>query len=123
MQKKSYHNTTDLEIARIGFTDDEYEIYVVTDDDGKIPHFHYLTNDGLIKFYSCIKIENAEYFHHDNAQNILSHEQKINLIAFLNKRCIRNMSNWEVLLDCWNMNNSEIQVSDSLAMPDYMNLK
>ena len=79
--------------------------------------------DGLIKFYSCIKIENAEYFHHDNAQNILSHEQKINLIAFLNKRCIRNMSNWEVLLDCWNMNNSEIQVSDSLAMPDYMNLK
>ena len=44
MQKKSYHNTTDLEIARIGFTDDEYEIYVVTDDNGKIPHFHYLKN-------------------------------------------------------------------------------
>ena len=27
-----------LEMARVGFTDDDYEVYVNTDDPGKIPH-------------------------------------------------------------------------------------
>lgn len=37
------------EMARVGITDDDYEIYINTNDGGKIPHFHYRkANDGRL---------------------------------------------------------------------------
>lgn len=32
-----------LEMSRIGFTNDGFEVYINTDDEGNYPHFHYRT--------------------------------------------------------------------------------
>ena len=33
------------EMARIGYTEDGFEIFVYTNDGGNIPHFHYNSNN------------------------------------------------------------------------------
>lgn len=117
------HNYQDLlEMARVGFTDDQYEIYVNTDDSGKIPHFHYRKKNEWDKFHTCIKIEKAEYFLHGGKNDKLNSRQKKELIIFLNKKTNRNMRNWDHIVDMWNMNNSDVLVDESTKMPNYNNL-
>lgn len=117
------HNYQDLlEMARVGFTNDQYEIYVNTDDSGKIPHFHYRKKNEWDKFHTCIKIEKAEYFLHGGKNDKLNSRQKKELIVFLNKKTNRNMRNWDHIVDMWNMNNSDVLVDESTKMPNYNNL-
>ena len=113
-----------LEMARVGFTDDDYEVYVNTDDPGKIPHFHYRKKNDWNKFHTCIKIEKPEYFIHGNKDGILNNKQKKALINFLKSKPNnkRYNTNWEVLVDLWNFNNSDVEVDEDLEMPDYKNL-
>lgn len=51
-----------LGMARVGFTPDRYEVYVNTNDGGKIPHFHYRDANDWNRFHTCIKIDKPEYF-------------------------------------------------------------
>ena len=48
-----------LGISRIGFTDDGYEVFIVTDDDllSDVPHFHYRKKEKnkANKFHTCIR--------------------------------------------------------------------
>ena len=113
------------EMARIGFTNDSHEIYVNTDDAGNIPHFHYRKR-GSWDEHTCICLESAEYFHHGDKQTILSLKQRKELVNFLNDKPIkaqRYNTNWEYLLDAWNMNNSSVEVDPNLSMPNYLELK
>lgn len=115
-----------LEMARVGFIDDEYEVYIHTDDPGNAPHFHILDAETRgQKFHTCIKIESPEYFHHTGKEDYLNSNMRKELIKFLKSKPTklkRYNTNWEVVVDMWNANNSKANVPDDLPMPDYTKL-
>lgn len=117
--KKNY-----TEMARVGITEDNYEIYINTNDAGKIPHFHYRKENDWKAFHTCIQIEKAEYFHHGTKQDVLNSKQKKELVKFLNTKpkSKRYANNWELLVEMWNLNNSDVELNEDIEMPDYRNL-
>lgn len=112
------------EMARVGFIND-YEIYVMTNDPGKIPHFHIRDKETQgNKFHTCVRIETSEYFHYPGKMDILNSKYRKELVQFLqSKHKSGKFSNWEYLILLWNDNNSNIEVSTSQKMPDYIKLK
>lgn len=115
-----------LEMARVGFIDDKYEVYIHTDDPGNIPHFHIWDAETRgQKFHTCIRIESPEYFHHTGKEDYLNSSMRKELIKFLKSKPTklkRYNTNWEVVVDMWNANNSKANVPDDLPMPDYTKL-
>lgn len=114
-----------LEMARVGFIDDEYEVYIHTDDPGNIPHFHIWDAETRgQKFHTCIRIESHEYFHHTGEEDYLNSSMRKELVRFLKGKSKnkRFSSNWEYLVSMWNNNNQLINVPDDLPMPDYTKL-
>lgn len=115
-----------LEMARVGYTSDNYEVYVNTDDGGNIPHFHYRKgNPNNYEFHTCIKLKSPEYFHHTGKEDVLNNKQLKELIKFLqsSSKNKRYSSNWEQILSLWNDNNSSETVNEEQEMPDYTKLK
>lgn len=118
-------------IDRIGFTDDGYEVFIVTDDYkiSDIPHFHYRKKEKgkECEFHTCIRFDKPEYYHHIGNEDILNNEQKGNLINFLMAKpkyfdCSK--TNWEELIMCWNhQNDYKVEINEDLKMPDYRELK
>lgn len=115
------------EMSRIGYIGN-YEIYVCTDDAGKIPHFHYRDKDDWKKFHSCIQIMKAEYFAHEGKEDILNSKQRKELQKFMEsppKKTRFNIglsNNWELVCYLWDMNNSDVDIPNDVEMPDYRNL-
>lgn len=111
------------EMARIGYTDDGFEVYVNTDDGGNIPHFHYRVK-GSWDNHTCIKLDKPEYFHHDGKESLLNSKQRKNLIQFLNRfDDEEGKTNWQILVIEWNRNNSNKKVDRNIPMPDYTKLQ
>lgn len=114
-----------LEMARVGFIDGDYEVYIHTDDPGNIPHFHiWDTETRGQNFHTCIKIAAPEYFHHTGKEDFLNSKLKKALIIFLQAKSKnkRYNTNWEYLVSMWNDNNSSINIPEDIIMPDYMKL-
>lgn len=114
-----------LEMARVGFIDDEYEVYIHTDDPGNIPHFHIWDAETRgQKFHTCIRIESPEYFHHTGKEAYLNSSMRKELVSFLKSKSKnkRFSSNWEYLVSMWNDNNSKINVPEDITMPYYTKL-
>lgn len=114
-----------LEMARVGFIDDEYEVYIHTDDPGNVPHFHIWDAETRgQKFHTCIRIESPEYFHHTGKEDYLNSSMRKELVSFLKSKSKnkRFSSNWEYLVSMWNDNNSKINVPEDITMPDYTKL-
>ena len=103
---------------------DDLELYVRTDDAGKIPHFHICdaTTKGQ-KFHTCVKLNAPEYFHHTGKEDVLNSKQRKELVKFLAQKNKRGLTNWEMMLILWNMNNSDVYIDDTAPMPDYLLLK
>ena len=116
-----------MEMARVGFVSG-LEIYVNTDDAGNIPHFHIRDSVDWEKFHTCVQIEKAEYFIHGNKNDLLNHKQKVALNTFMNqapslsKYADRFKNNWELVCFLWDINNSEMIISDDVKQPDYSKL-
>lgn len=122
------HSYTDITgMARAGFTKDNYEVYVNTDDGGNIPHFHYRLKSDWNKFHTCIRLDSPEYFHHNGKEDVLNSSQKKNLQKFLSSQVTLSRykgkfeNNFELLCFLWDINNSNVQ-SDDWALPDYTTL-
>lgn len=114
-----------LEMARVGFIDDEYEVYIHTDDPGNVPHFHIWDAETRgQKFHTCIRIESPEYFHHTGKEDYLNSSMRKELVRFFKDKSKnkRFSSNWEYLVSMWNDNNSKINVPEDITMPDYTKL-
>ena len=114
-----------LEMARVGFIDDEYEVYIHTDDPGNIPNFHIWDAETRgQKFHTCIRIESPEYFHHTGKEDYLNSSMRKELVSFLKSKSKnkRFSSNWEYLVSMWNDNNSKMNVPEDITMPDYTKL-
>ena len=115
-----------LEMARVGFIDNKYEVYIHTDDPGNIPHFHIggAATRGQ-KFHTCIRIDVPKYFHHTGKEDVLSSSMKKDLVRFLKSKPLklkRYSTNWEVVVDMWNNNNSKVQIPEDTPIPDYTKL-
>lgn len=113
------------EMARIGITDDSYEVWVRTDDPGKIPHFHYWDYSTKGKtFHACIRFDCPEYFNHTGKKDVLNKRQKKDLIKLLSSPYKRDPSKtmFTRALEEWNDNNSDVQIDENQKMPDYMRL-
>lgn len=112
------------EMARLGFIND-LEIYVRTDDPGKIPHFHICDRETKgQKFHTCVQISKCAYFKHTGKEDTLNSKQRKDLVEFLGKiHKSKKFSNWEYLIAIWNDNNSDVEVPVDCQMPDYTKLK
>lgn len=115
-------------MSRIGFFPNEtkeFEVYVNTDDDGKIPHFHVGDANDWDRFDCSIRYDSPEYYPHEGSRSKLNTKQIKALIAFLNEqsRYYKGYSIWQLAIYSWNSNNSGIQLLDDLEMPDYRKLK
>lgn len=112
-----------FEMAQIGDLDNKLIIYVRSNEGGNIPHFHIVDKQTLgSKFHTCVKIENATYFHHTGKEDVLNSKQRKRLIEFLSKDFDEDTTNWEYLIMTWNANNSSTKLSKRMQMPDYTNL-
>lgn len=115
-------------MARVGFTSDRYEVYVNTNDGGKIPHFHYRDANDWSKFHTCIRIDRPEYFHHEGRSDVLNSKQKKALQKFMKSKVSLDRykdkfsNNWELICFMWDINNSDIQIDDNTQQPNYINL-
>lgn len=115
-------------MARIGHVDDKYEVYVNTDDGGSIPHFHFRDAKDWNKFHTCIYIEEPKYFHHTGKEDVLNSSLKKKLQEFMEQpvklKRYKNVysNNWELVCDMWDMNNSNVSISEDVLQPDYRNL-
>lgn len=106
------------EMARVGYAND-LEILVWTNDGGNIPHFHIRSKDG---FQTCIRLDKADYFHHTGKEGRLNSKQLKALVDFLNQRQRKGLTNWELILLMWNLNNSNVVVDEDQEMPNYIEL-
>lgn len=122
-------------MSRIGFIPSKgktFEVYVNTDDAGKIPHFHVRDKDDWEAFHTCIKIEEPEYFLHGNKTDVLNAKERKALQEFMTDYPKKGsffgedghrLNNWEYVKMLWNMNNSDVEVDDNTAQPDYTLLR
>lgn len=116
------------EMARVG-SFDKFDIFVRTNDSGKIPHFHIVDSNTMgDNFHSCVKILSPEYFVHEGKEDKLNSDQRKDLVKFLSKNSdeiepFNKFSNWLILVFMWNKNNSDVKVNPTIDMPDYTKLK
>jgi len=120
------------EMARIGFLLDstrakgqskKYEIYIRTNDTGKIAHFHIMdvTTQGK-EFHTCVCFASPKYFHHNGKEDFLNTKEKKLLMSFFKQKAggkLSNLTNWEYAVFEWNKNNSDVHIDEDLEMPDY----
>ena len=113
------------EMATIGHIKN-YKIIVWSNDRGNIPHFHIIdSNTGGEDFNSCIKFLAPEYFFHEGKEGTLNTQERKQLVAFLQEENsdFPSMSNWEVAVRMWNINNSDKKLDPQITMPNYRLLK
>lgn len=99
------------------------EVYVHTDDPGKVPHFHVMKRGS---WETCIKFESAEYFLHGSYKKKLP---KRSLVKDMDKMLRKEKvilgirtTYWKFAISMWNENNSDIQLSEDPEQPDYTKL-
>ena len=122
------------EIARIGYfgENDEYEIYVKTDDEETTPHFH--IRDAETKgerFETCVCFEANCYCLHGEYKDVLTPEQQALLKEYMESLSLYKLyflpliRNYEWAAGIWNLNNEATRVSlkydsgDDVIIPDY----
>lgn len=126
------------EIARIGYfgENDKYEVYVKTDDEMSIPHFHIRDSETKgERFETCISIETNCYCLHGTYKDLLTPEQQALLTDYMISFSPYNLyrfpftRNYERIAEAWNMNNDGNQVilkyddGDDVIIPDYAHIK
>lgn len=116
------------EMARVGFINGEFEVYVWTDDPGNIPHVHVRdTNSRGENYETCVKLENNEYFLLGHYKDRMNSSMRKAFNAFMNAPCNnkRYQNNYEFAVDMWNSNNSSNEVNaeydkdENIIVPDY----
>ena len=118
-------------MSRIGWipegTSKSIEVYIHTDDAGKIPHFHVrkYSSNGNFEWETCIKFESAEYFLHGKYKDKLPKSISRQLDAMFrmkNSKRGRMETYWETAVNAWNDNNSDVELPFDLEQPDYSKL-
>lgn len=114
-----------LEMAKVGRTESGLEIIVRSNDPGKLPHFHIIDTNKNSNNEGCIRIDEPYYFDHNGKAMHLNSTQRKELIAFLSEPFRKpkfNGTNFEYIVQLWNINNSDVEIDDDIEMPDYSKL-
>ena len=121
-------------IARIGYfgENDEYEIYVKTDDEETTPHFHIRDAETQgERFETCVCFEQNRYCLHGEYKDVLTPEQQTLLKEYMEglsrhkQHTLSLVCNYEWAVDMWNLNNEATQVTlrygskNKVIIPDY----
>ena len=123
--------TTSDKRARVGYFGARYEVYVVTDDSGKIPHVHIRRTMEKEKVSEvCVRLDSPGYFHHGQSTAVLNAPESEAFTAFMNAKpeIGKYDTNYELAVDMWNLNNADSAFSPRLqngnaVIPDYTLLK
>lgn len=119
------------EMARVGFMEGGYEVYVCTDDPGCIPHVHVRDESTHgDNFETCIQLNTNRYFLHGHYKDTLNSQQRKDFAKFMESpsRNPKYRNNYEYAVDMWNDNNSSTSVTvatlenGDIIIPDYRNL-
>lgn len=120
------------EMANVG-TFNGMQIFVRTNDAGKIPHFHIWDansrgTDLKKGFHTCVKICECDYFLHEGKMDTIDDiKARKLLVKFLQSKSINkrfsDFTNWQVLVTLWNMNNLDVEIDEDIEMPDYTQLR
>ena len=114
--------------ARVGYSG-KYEVYVNTDDAGKLPHCHIRDKADWSLFHSCIRLDTAEYFLHAGKESTLNASQRKQFQQFmegpvtLSKYVGKFDNNWELACFLWDINNSDVVIPEDTEMPNYLTLR
>ncbi len=100
----------------------------VNGSEGNEPHMHIWDDDtNGEQIHTCVCLTKIEYFHHNGKEDILTKEQKEQLVLFLKDKCKKNRrykTNWEYALSMWNDNNTDkTQVDETAEVLDYTKLQ
>jgi hypothetical protein len=100
----------------------------VNGGEGNEPHMHIWDDDTNGKqLHTCVCLTKIEYFHHNGKEDILTQDQKEQLVLFLKDECKKNKrykTNWEYALSMWNDNNTDkTQVDETSEVLDYTKLQ
>ena len=117
-----------LEMARIGYINGQFEVYVHTDDDGHIPHVH--IRDKATRgqqFETCVELKRSRYSLHGKYKDVMSGYMAKQFADFMEStpHNPRYQNNYELSVDMWNLNNSIEEVvpqydsNGRIIMPDY----
>ena len=96
--------------------------------EGYTPHFHIVADNG--SFESCICIEEATYFNHEDHHEFLNNSDLKEIDTFMRKECKSSLNgattNWEQTAMIWNYANPDHQCTkvkdmqgNFLPQPDY----
>ena len=132
MVRKIINEKAFMEMARIGFipigTTNTVEVYVHTNDAGKIPHFHirkYGSNNQF-EWETCVKYDSANYFVHGHYDDKIPDRKIIKeldkMLRTIDKKDRNNRTYWQKAIDAWNDNNSDVELDLNLEQPDYTKL-
>ena len=96
--------------------------------EGNEPHMHIWDDDTNGKqLHTCVCLTKIEYFHQNGKEDILTQDQKEQLVLFLKDECKKNKryeTNWEYALSMWNDNNTDkTQVDETSEILDYTKLQ
>lgn len=100
-----------------------YIVELRSNDNGNIPHFHIFDADN--KFKTCVRIDEAEYFHHGAYTGILNRKSRYALNKLLQRQIDFNgetMTNWDRIVKAWNSNSDRLSTVTTVACPDYTQL-
>lgn len=112
------------EMAMVGKFDD----FTITVFGGErnISHFHICRGKPESPTWeTCVRLDQAQYFHHGSKREVLNSREKDDLVAFLEKPFPRPRfagTNWEFIVFLWNVNNPQFAIGDDAPMPDYTQL-
>ena len=122
------HREPLLEMARVGYINGQFEVYVHTDDGGHIPHVH--IRDKATRgqqFETCVELKRNRYFLHGKYKDVMSGYMAKQFADFMESKPHnpRYQNNYELSVDMWNLNNSIEEVvpqydsNGRIIMPDY----
>lgn len=118
-------------MARVGYigVSKELEVYINTNDNGIIPHFHLRDSANGEKFHTCIKIASPEYYPHDGKEDRLNSSMIKALDTFMRSKvqieryADKFDNNWQLTCFLWELNNSDTDIPTDVAMPDYQKIR
>lgn len=119
-------------MTRVGWvpigTTKTIEVYVNTDDSGKVLHFHVRKYGKAHHFEweTCVKFESCDYFLHGKCKDKLPSRQVANELDAMLRQVNPTVRNseiyWQTAVDMWNLNNSDVPLDSDLEQPDYNKL-
>lgn len=99
-------------------------VLIVRNDEGQIPHFHFIKKQAKKNKEGCVCLETAEYFIHPGKTATLSGSERDLLIEFLQStEPFSKKTYYEKLCDKWNelnRDNKDAKLIENIpAMPNY----